>query len=167
MLIFLLVFGGISSILFDGVVDTLVSRFSEIFTSELDFGGVRGYTLINGISYMFLKAPWLLVLGGGGGFALQWLRENPFYYWSAAIDNQYVTTFMDYGFLGFSILFALMYNVSKIIFLGFKEGSRVVFALCFFTIGVSMLFFEIFGTTSSILVLWTICLCNIENVNRR
>ena len=125
-------------------------RLIQIFESDQNFGGVRLYTLTNGTMYILRNWPRYFFLGGGPGFAMYWLKLNPFGFWTNAIDSQYVTIFMDFGILGLiSFLIPIFYIVlTKYRELeSFHRDSMLIMAF-------SSLFFEIIGSTTSIFVLW-------------
>lgn len=125
-------------------------RLIQIFESDQNFGGVRLYTLTNGTMYILQNWPRYFFLGGGPGFAMYWLKLNPFGFWTNAIDSQYVTIFMDFGILGLiSFLIPIFYIVlTKYRELeSFHRDSMLIMAF-------SSLFFEIIGSTTSIFVLW-------------
>lgn len=130
------------------------SRILQIFDSSQDVGGVRIYTLTEGTSYIFQNWQQYLLLGGGTGFSMEWLRQNPYGYWVNAIDNQYVTIFMNFGAIGLLIFIVpILMNLYRRL-----KNIDWLYSSSMFILLFSMFFFEIIGSTSSVFVLFIIVL---------
>ncbi|MCR5052715.1 hypothetical protein MK549_06565 [Streptococcus gallolyticus subsp. gallolyticus] len=130
------------------------SRILQIFDSSQDVGGVRIYTLTEGTSYIFQNWQQYLLLGGGTGFSMEWLRQNPYGYWVNAIDNQYVTIFMNFGAIGLLIFIVpILMNLYRRL-----KNIDWLYSSSMFLLLFSMFFFEIIGSTSSVFVLFIIVL---------
>ena len=95
------------------VIENIIERSTQakLTTSTYLYGGVRGYTVTFGVQYILKNWKQYLFLGGGNGFALMWLKENPYGLykeWDAAIDVQYVTVLMDTGIIGLAFIIILI-----------------------------------------------------------
>lgn len=125
-------------------------RLTQIFETEQNFGGVRLYTLTNGIMFILQNWPRYFFLGGGPGFAMVWLNLNPYGFWTNAIDSQYVTIFMDFGIFGLvTFLIPILYKIFNK-----RKDIEQFHRHSMFILAFSSLFFEVIGATSSIFVLW-------------
>lgn len=145
---------------FTSVLENTALRLNTMFGdgSSTDVLGARGYSIHYGIQYMF-KNPQYLLIGGGNYFALHWLEANPYHYWKAAIDNQYVTVFMNQGIIGISVLITIIIKISSLFLKGSKEQQFI--SLSLISLFISMFFYEILGGTTSIFVLFLVLLCNL------
>lgn len=146
----------------DPIIQNVFSRFSELFNNKStnDFMGARGYSLRYGTKYIFNHLKYLF-LGGGNAFALAWLKVNPYYYWNVAIDNQFVTIFMNQGIIGILLIVRVVVETCK--YLGTKNNRIQQFiALSLVSIFISMMFFEIFANMNSILPLFLILICGLN-----
>lgn len=130
------------------------------------YSSVRSYTIQNGSRYILSNWKKYIWIGGGNGFALEWLRNNPYNplgweSWTKAIDNQYITTFMDSGLLGLGAICALFFksiNQIKI-----QTNSKfMIFPLSLFSMFFVMAFFDLFGQ-GTIFLFWNICLIATAN----
>ena len=144
------------------MIRNVLKRMADAFdTTNSDFGGARGYSIIHGTLYILRRWLKYIWIGGGSGFAMSWLKANPYEWWTAAIDCQYVTTFMDVGLLGLIILiWILVYSIRN--FGCIKSSIEKLICMSLFSIGVSMFFFEVIGTCTSVFILWNICLCGLS-----
>lgn len=144
------------------IFNNITSRLHLIFENETtdDILGARGYSLQFGIGYI-IQHPIYWILGGGNQFAMQWLKSNPYYYWTSAIDNQFVTTFMNQGFIGICLFFKIIIEVWKV----FKQhSSKMVQMISLSTISLfmSMMFFEVIGIYKSIFILFLLLICSLN-----
>lgn len=142
------------------VISNIGIRMDVFDISDKYFGGVRLYVLQDGFRYIFDNRRYL-ILGGGGGFALQWLQQHPFGRWgewSSSLDVQYVTTFMDYGIIG---LFFLLLIVKKSItsFFRSKDNDNVLVSFIMIYFIFILLFYDVIGAVISAFPLWCVCLC--------
>lgn len=141
------------------------SVFAKINNSILllqtyPYGGVRPYVIRFGTEYMFTNSPIRLLFGGGHGFAMSWLKENPYGegQWTAAIDVQYVSTLMNTGILG---LMCISYLILRefVLFFKCKKAGNAAIHLIILATASAMLFFDIFETCTSVFVFWTVLIC--------
>lgn len=144
------------------IFNNITSRLHLIFENETtdDILGARGYSLQFGIGYI-IQHPIYWILGGGNQFAMQWLKSNPYYYWTSAIDNQFVTTFMNQGLIGICLFFKIIIEVWKV----FKQhSSKMVQMISLSTISLfmSMMFFEVIGISKSIFILFLLLICSLN-----
>lgn len=155
--------------LFISLTDIVNSRILEIVANKDTYGGVtgvRGYTAQYGVKYIFDNWQQYLLIGGGNGFALEWLQFNPFGLmtrWTNAIDVQYVTTFMNTGILGIVTLFVIYFlNIRKFV----KSRSKIVivFSLIVINFGIMTSFFDVIPFNVSPFLFWIICICGIDTV---
>ncbi|MHC5247726.1 O-antigen ligase family protein [Enterococcus sp. LJL90] len=149
-------------------LDRILAIFDYQSTSTASvpiFGGVRGYTLIYGTRYIFTRGILYILFGGGSGFALNWLEQNPYNWWDAAIDNQYVTILMDTGIAGL-LLIILMFSIILSSFWKSKDSLQSVFSLSLIALFIAMYFFELLGTMSSAFVVFNIFVCGLLGNNR-
>ena len=152
-----------SVVFFDKIAATLANisfRMDVFDTSDKYFGGVRLYVLREGFSYIFSNWKDYFIFGGGTGFAIEWLKANPFGQWgewSSSIDVQYVTSFMDTGIVGLTILICI---VKRIITSFFKAKSSYIILVSYILVYFVFIifFYDIFGTVTSAFPLWCICI---------
>lgn len=139
------------------------NRFNQVVIDSNQYGGasgVRGYVINEGISYFLSNWKRYLLIGGGNGFALQWLRNNPYgltIHWNAAIDVQYVTTIMNSGILGLYCLLRFLYLNSKKLFK--KDILNRNMGFIFIGFFIMFWFYDVIPFMSSIFVFWNICVC--------
>ena len=166
------IFGGLAlavifllfSVFFFDKILAMLSNISfrmDVFdTSDKYFGGVRLYVLREGFSYIVDNWKEYFLLGGGTGFAMEWLKAHPFGQWgewSSSIDVQYVTSFMDAGIVGLTILICI---VKRIIASFFKAKSSYIIVVSYILVYLVFIifFYDIFGTVTSAFPLWCICI---------
>jgi hypothetical protein len=145
------------------IIGKVLERIAEarFTTSTYMYGGVRGYVWIEGIRNILINWKKYLLFGGGNGYALSWLSANPYGdygEWTAAIDVQYITVFMDTGIAGLFCVLALVWNTLKKCLLG-TVNRRFVFLLSMVIMFISFLFFDVFGTCTSIFAFWNFIMC--------
>lgn len=148
------------------------SRIQEVSGSQNNYGGVagvRGYTLVNGPKYILDNWTKYLLIGGGNGFAAEWLWYHPFGLltrWVAAIDVQYVTTFMNSGILGLVLLCTiLLINIKKYLMSSTPEGITITLIVISMTI--MFFFFDVIPCNNSPLVFWIICICELNTITSK
>lgn len=144
------------------VFQNVFSRFTLIFENDTttDILGARGYSIQYGTKYI-LKHLKYFILGGGSQFAIEWLKNNPYYYWTSAIDNQYVTIFMNQGIVGIILFFKVIAETVRI----FREDDTKLLQLISISVislFISMMFFEILGIAKSIYVLFLILISGLN-----
>lgn len=98
---------------------------------------------------------------------MDWLRNNPYNplgweNWSQAIDNQYVTVFMNSGLLGLGTIIALFLKIINQV-RSQNNPRYVIFPLSLFSMFFVMAFFDLFGQ-GTVFLFWNICL--IATVNQ-
>lgn len=161
-------------LLFSNILEHLINvidfRIMDLVTSQNKYGGatgVRGYTIENGTKYIIENWQKYLLIGGGNGFALDWFSHNPYGLvvpWSAAIDVQYVTTFMNTGILGLMCIFFILF----INFKNFVNSSTRIgksFSLMLIALSIMMAFFDVIPFDNSPFVFWIICICGMNTIS--
>lgn len=139
------------------------NRFNQVLVDSHQYGGasgVRGYVINNGVKYFLQNWKKYILIGGGNGFALQWLQHNPYgitITWTAAIDVQYVTTLMNVGLLGLSALIGILYLNVKEFFV--NSNKNIILSSIFVVFAIMFWFFDVIPFMSSVFVFWTICIC--------
>lgn len=169
IIILILLFALFSNVVTD-LLSVVNSRIMDLIDSQDKYGGatgVRGYTLQYGTKYILDNWQKYLLIGGGNGFALEWLFYNPFGLttsWRNAVDVQYVTTFMNTGILGLiTLLGILLKNVEYFIKSNTPEGKT--FTLIILGMGIMISFFDVIPFNNSPFVFWIICLCGLNTIS--
>lgn len=145
------------------IAKNIVDRFvnAKITTSTYLYGGVRGYVVTCGVQYILNNWKKYLFFGGGSGFALMWLRENPYGLykeWTAAIDVQYITVLMDRGIIGLALILGLVISQIRVC-VSQKNNKDYLTALIVLVMCVSFCFFDVFDTCTSVFAFWMFILC--------
>ena len=143
------------------IFENIVSRFiqAQVSLSTYSYGGVRGYVITQGTQYILENWKQYLFIGGGDGFAMNWLRDNPYGYgWTDAIDVQYITVLMNTGIVGIVIIFVLIINAIRRFKLS-KRNSDYLTELLVIIMSISFCFFDVFGLCTSIYAFWILVLC--------
>jgi hypothetical protein len=150
------------------VINSIMNRFDDLQVSlgNFEYGGMRGYSLICGVQYILENWKKYVLLGGGNGFAMTWLREHPYGTWTAAIDVQYVTVFMNCGILGLGVLIVLAFKELRMLLTKNRNEDAFLKALLILVMSVSFCFFEVFESCTSIYVFWLSILCLSEEHSR-
>lgn len=120
-------------ILFDRITNTLANPESA--------SGARlaNLSLIN-----YIPNLWILIFGGGNGYALGLLKLNPSVNgWTNAIDNQYLTFLINYGVIGLLLFLLFMVKCIKIFLLSKDEINKMI-TLLLISIFVAGYFFEFY-----------------------
>lgn len=141
------------------VIDRIVN--AQVTSSTYIYGGVRGYVIQVGVRHIIENWNQYLLIGGGHGFALSWLKANPYGLykeWSAAIDVQYVTVFMNLGVLGIVTIFLFFLFEIKT-FLASTNREDEMLSILFIMIGIILIFFDIFDTCTSVYAFWVVLIC--------
>lgn len=169
VLIALIVMFVLFSKFINNLFEMISSRIQEISGSQNNYGGVagvRGYTLVNGPKYILDNRTKYLMIGGGNGFAAEWLWYHPFGLltrWTAAIDVQYVTTFMNSGILGLALLCTiLLINIKSYLMSNTPEGITVT--LIVISMSIMFFFFDVIPFNNSPFVFWIICICELNTI---
>ncbi|WP_283109255.1 O-antigen ligase family protein [Thomasclavelia spiroformis] len=144
------------------ILNNIMFRFQQVKSDNELYGnasGVRGYVVTEGIKYICENWQKYLWIGGGNGFALQWLKNNPYgittIRWVAAIDVQYVTTIMNSGILGIILLLLILIrNIEFFI----TQRNNLIF-LIFIGYFIMFWFFDVIPFMSSVFVFWIIAIC--------
>ncbi|MCI8791049.1 MAG: hypothetical protein HFH92_18525 [Lachnospiraceae bacterium] len=161
----------VCSVIGVNVLKNISVRLSSMIISLYSGNSVRSYTLREGVRYVLLNWKKYFLLGGGNGFALAWLNENPagiWGEWTAAIDIQYVTTFMDSGILGIILLAILIYKiVTSYFLLKDKDKNKNIMLLSMTTMFIVICFFEVIGGCSAMYVMWNLLIVSYENKRDR
>lgn len=145
------------------VVENIIERFTnaKLTTSTYLYGGVRGYVITCGVQFILKNWRQYLFLGGGSGFALTWLRANPYGLykeWTAAIDVQYITVLMDTGIIGLALIAILVVTEIRI-YISKSKNSDFLTAIIIIVMCVSFCFFDVFDTCTSVYAFWMFILC--------
>jgi hypothetical protein len=144
------------------VIDKIIARYHDAkVVSTYLYGGVRGYAIICGTQYIFEHWKEYLFWGGGNGFAMTWLQENPYgtyKEWTAAIDVQYVSVLMNTGIIGLSFVVMLIVKEIRVYLLN-ERNSNFLIAVLILIMSIAFGFFDVFGTCTSIYAFWIFILC--------
>lgn len=138
------------------------NRLYAVFNSPEEASGARiaNLTLANYINNDFLK-----FFGNGNGFAISLLQNNPTVNgWTLAVDNQYLTFFLDFGVVGlcFIVIF-LIFCFKKLI--DTNDSINILIISSILIIFISGYFFE-FYTQNYINFFLFILISFIEDKNR-
>lgn len=139
------------------------NRLYAVFNSPEEASGARmaNLALVNYINNDFLK-----LFGNGNGFAISLLQNNPTINgWTLAVDNQYLTFFLDFGVVGlcFIVVF-IIYCLKKLI--NTNDPINVLIISSIFIIFISGYFFE-FYTQNYINFFLFILISFIDDKNRK
>lgn len=143
------------------ILENIVNRFiqAQVSLSTYSYGGVRGYVIIRGTQHIFGNWKRYLIFGGGDGFAMDWLKSNPYGYgWTDAIDVQYITVLMNTGIVGIAVIIALIMKVTRR-FIFSKRNSDYLTELIVIIMSISFCFFDVFGLCTSIYAFWIFIIC--------
>lgn len=145
------------------VLENIIRRFTDakLTTSTYLYGGVRGYVMICGTQYILKNWKKYLFFGGGNGFALMWLKENPYGLykeWTAAIDVQYITVLMNTGIIGLALIVMLIVTEIRT-YISDNQNSDFLTSIIIIVMCVSFCFFDVFNTCTSIYAFWIFILC--------
>lgn len=126
---------------FDKLNSIFWSRTNLIFNSPDRGSGARlaNLTLIDYVQNSFEK-----IFGGGNGFALSLLADHPSVDgWTSAVDNQYLTFIIDYGWIGIGIIG--IYIFKCLVYLRKEINSiNIMILLSILLIFCSSFFFEFY-----------------------
>lgn len=150
------------------MIENIILRMDVFDISDKYFGGVRLYVLREGTSYIFANWKLNLWLGGGSGFAMEWLKVHPFGQWgewSSSIDVQYVTSFMDSGIIGLGLLLILGKRIIKTFFKS-KEKMNILVSFFLIYFIFILFFYDVFGTVTSAFSLWCVFLCMLKKTSQ-
>lgn len=138
---------------FQSVIDNIVLRLSNIGEGY----GVRSYSISSGTKFIFDNWEQYLLLGGGNGFALEWLKSNPYglVRWTTAVDVQYVSTLMDVGILGFGSLIGILIMTVKTL-ITTKDKNQILGTLFLISLFVNMWYFDFLNFYCSPYIWWII-----------
>ena len=131
------------------------SRIGEV-TNNTTNARTANWALVQYSNTIFLK-----LFGGGDGFATTMLHLHPqFMGWTQAVDNQYLTFYMDYGILGIALFLMFILNIFKT-FMSTEDRSKLVISLAIMAIFISAFFYEVyFQNEVNNLLFILICLLN-------
>lgn len=131
------------------------SRIGEV-TNNTTNARTANWALVQYSNTIFLK-----LFGGGDGFATTMLHLHPqFMGWTQAVDNQYLTFYMDYGILGIALFLMFILNIFKT-FMSTEDKSKLVISLAIMAIFISAFFYEVyFQNEVNNLLFILICLLN-------
>lgn len=117
--------------------------------------------MICGTQYILKNWKKYLFFGGGNGFALMWLKENPYGLykeWTAAIDVQYITVLMNTGIIGLALIVMLIVTEIRT-YISDNQNSDFLTSIIIIVMCVSFCFFDVFNTCTSIYAFWIFILC--------
>ena len=139
MLIYIL--GYISPAFFQNLSKAFIDRINALLISPETASGARlaNLSLLNYISNSLI-----IIFGGGNGYALGLLKAHPTVNgWNSAVDNQYLTFFIDYGILGLFIFLCFCIKCFKILFVS-KDKIDKMIILSILSILITGYFFEFY-----------------------
>lgn len=99
--ILIYIFNNINNPFFQNIGTIFKERINSILVSPETASGARmaNLSLIN-----YVSSSWIMILGGGNGYALSLLKAHPTVNgWTNAVDNQYLTFLINYGIIGLVI----------------------------------------------------------------
>lgn len=134
------------------------SRLSEA-TSNTNNARTANWALVQ-----YSNTPFLKLFGGGDGYATSMLHLHPqFMGWTQAVDNQYLTFYMDYGLVGIGIFLIFMFNVFKS-FIITEDKLKIAVLLSIIAIFISSFFYEVyFQNEINNLLFILICFLNLNS----
>ena len=135
----------------------IFGKISVIWDSDCNDAskGIRLTNAINAIVFLGSNPRYLLI-GGGYGFSLSFLLENPSLYgWTDALDNQYLSYILNFGILTFALFIILTCRCLKSVFVK-NEISTEYFTLNLMLISlmISLFFFEALTTISPVFAVY-------------
>lgn len=143
------------------LIGKVISRLTVLQVEANNYGGIsgaRGYSFVYGIKYILDNWQRYIWIGGGNGFALNWLALNPYglyIKWTSAIDNQYITSFMNSGIAGTLVIFIIIIN-GIMEFIHSKNRLTSAVSLSFIAMNIMMIFVDVLGFAVSPFILWII-----------
>lgn len=145
----------------DKLNDIFWSRTNLIFDSPDRGSGAR---LANLALVNYVQNPIEKIFGGGNGFALSLLADHPSVDgWTSAVDNQYLTYIIDYGWIGTVIVVG--YILKCLIYLKKETKSMdIMIILSILSIFCASFFFEFYiQLYLNYFLLILISFCDIRN----
>lgn len=137
----------------------LNNRLMGLFAGDSNAAGAR---LANWKLLDFRDTYLIRWIGGGDNYALTLLQLHPqIQSWINAVDNQYLTFLLNYGYLGLSIIVTIILTVIKDL-LKIKDLKLFAIYLMIFSVLVGGYFFE-FYTQSTIYCVFLIMICSTSN----
>lgn len=145
----------INSSLMSNITSIIVERLTQVST-----GVAAGARLANlSLIHLSLKNNGImnLLIGGGRNFSVNLLANNPqINGWTNAIDNQFLTIFLDYGVIGMLAVLYFYYKIIKV-FWNHKSTDDAIISSFILSIAVGSLFFD-FLNLNTIYILFLICI---------
>lgn len=117
------------------------NRLSVVFSSPEEASGAR---IANLSLTKYINNDFLKFFGNGNGFAISLLQNNPTVNgWTLAVDNQYLTFFLDFGIVGlFLVIVFLVYCLRKLV--ETNDSINIMIICSIFVIFIAGYFFEFY-----------------------
>lgn len=128
----------------NSIVSSMFDRVNSLSGSDVEYGARLANLSIP--SQIAVKKSWLFFLFGGGmGYGKSFLMSNPsINNWTEAIDNQFLTLFIDTGIIGLLIYVGMFVTVIKKFFKETQKNNELICLLIILSL--------VFSTTSDIIV---------------
>lgn len=142
------------------LVSIIVERIAQVQEGNAAGARLANFALVN----LAIKSGGFLriLLGGGRNYAINLLANNPqLNGWTNAIDNQYLTFFLDYGIIGVLGLAIFFVKVFRL-FWARKNPNKSIVSCIIISIAIGSLFFEFFNL-NTIYYLYLLCVVFCED----
>lgn len=137
------------------LIEIVSNRLSQVRSGNAFGARLANLNLVN--IFVDNNGVFSLLIGGGRNFGSHLLASNTqIDGWSNAIDNQYITIFLDYGILGV-YLFVTFYIKVFLLFLRSMKTEVKIACCIIVTIAFESLFFEYFNN-NTVLYFFMICI---------
>lgn len=160
----LVVVGLIIAICFRESINIIVKTVIKRWLDGMDSNNAANYnrmTMIKmGLQEWMSLGIGRKIFGSGNRYTYELLLTHPIRGWRGAVDNQYLTILLDFGLVGITFLFVLMYHVFKKTITSDNEICKLC-GLCLLSMFISGFFYEMF-TWIFVTLVFCLLLCILE-----